>query len=98
MWKNKRKAEWLPWYRARNYKGDLTEAEKRELDALRMQPKHPAVEANNLPEEVQSYLNKKELELYDKKQDSAAGRALILSAIGAALLYLNYGSCFGAAP
>jgi exonuclease I len=31
MWKRKRKAEWLPWYRARNYKGDLTEAEKRQL-------------------------------------------------------------------
>ena len=41
MWRRKRKAEWLPWYQARSYKGDLTEAEKRELDAFRMQPKHP---------------------------------------------------------
>ena len=38
MWKRKRKSEWLPWYRAPDYKGDLTEAQKRELDAFRMQP------------------------------------------------------------
>jgi len=42
MAKRKRIAEWLPWYRGRNYKGDLTEAEKHQLDALRMQPTHPA--------------------------------------------------------
>jgi hypothetical protein len=96
MWKRKREAEWLPWYRARNYKGDLTEVEKRELDAFRVRPDHPAAQGDNLPEEVQSYLNKIELELYDKKQDGAVGRALVLSAIGAALLYLNYEGCFGA--
>jgi hypothetical protein len=93
----KRKAEWMPWYRARNYKGDLTEAEKRELDALRMQPRHPAAQADSLPEEAQNYLNKIELELYDKKQNGAAGRALLSSALGALLLYLNYRGCFGAA-
>jgi exonuclease I len=55
MWKRKRKAEeWLPWYRARNYKGDLTEAEKRQFDAFRMQPKHPA--DHDLPEEVRNYI------------------------------------------
>ena len=48
MWKRKR--EWLPWYRARNYEGDLTEAEKRQLDAFRMQPSHPAAKFDDLPE------------------------------------------------
>ena len=73
MWKRKRKAEWLPWYRARNYKGDLTEAEKRQFDAFRMQPKHPAAQEDDLPEEVQSYIGRIEMELYDKKQEGARG-------------------------
>src|SRR5215213_9302385 len=84
MWNRKRKAEWLPWYRAPNYDGDLTEAEKRELDAFRMQPKHPAARIYELPGEVQSYISKIEIELYDQKQERAAGRALVLSASGAA--------------
>jgi hypothetical protein len=95
MWKRKRKAEWLPWYRGPNYKGNMTEAEKFQLDAFRMQPTHPAAQWDALHEEVQSYINKIELELYDKKQEGAAGLALALSAIGAALLYLNYKGCFG---
>ena len=89
MRKKKRKAESLPWYRARNYKGNLTEAEKRQLDAFRMQPKHPAANYHNLPDEVQRYIIRIEMELYDKKQDGTAGRALTGSAVGAALLYLN---------
>jgi exonuclease I len=79
MWKRKRKAEWLPWYRARNYKGDLTEAEKRQLDAFRMQPKHPAAQEDDLPEEVQSYIGRIEMELYDKKQEGAVGQAMFLT-------------------
>jgi hypothetical protein len=70
--KGKHKAEWLPWYRARNYKGDLTEAEKRQFDAFRVQPKHPAAQYHELPEEVQSYINRIECELYDKRQDGVA--------------------------
>jgi len=96
MWKRKRKAEWLPWYRARNYKGNLTEAEKRELDAFRTQPKHPAAEVDNLPEEVQGYINRIESELYDQKQDGLALKAFCVSAFGAAVLFLDYKGCLGA--
>lgn len=96
MWKRKPKPEWVPWYRASDYKGNLTEDEKRQFDAFRMQPKHPAAEVDDLPEEVQNYINGLELELYDHKQDAAAGRAFFLSAIGAALLFANYKGWFGA--
>jgi hypothetical protein len=95
MWKRKRKTEWLPWYRARDYKGNLTEEQKRELDAFRMQPTHPAAQLDCLPQEVQDYVGKIEMELYDKKQEMAAGRAFALSAIGAALLWLNYKGYLG---
>jgi hypothetical protein len=93
MWK--RKAEWVPWYRARDYKGDLTEAEKRQLDAFRMQPKHPASSEEELPEEVQSYIGRIEMELYDKKQEAAAGYAFFWSVIAAVLLFLTYNGYFG---
>jgi hypothetical protein len=94
MWK--RKAEWVPWYRARNYKGNLTEAEKRQLDAFRIQAKHPAATFDDLTEEVQSYLSGIQLELYDKNQAGVAARAFLYSAIGAGMLFLNYKSCFAA--
>jgi hypothetical protein len=90
----KRKAEWVPWYRERSYKGNLSEAEKRQLDAFRTQPKHPAATFDDLPEEVQSYLSGIQLELYDKKQESVADRAFFFSAIAGGLLFLNYKSCF----
>jgi hypothetical protein len=93
---SKGKAEWVPCYRARKYKGDLTEAEKRQLDAFRMQPNHPAATIDDLPDEVQQYVSRVELELYDKKQEAAAARAFVVSAIGAALLFLNYNGCFAA--
>jgi hypothetical protein len=96
MWKRKRKAEWLPWYRVRNYKGDLTEAEKRQLDAFRMQPKHPAADLDDLPEEVRLYIIGIDVELDELKQALAFGRCLVLSGIGAAQLYLNYKGCVGA--
>jgi hypothetical protein len=81
----KRKADWVPWYRERKYKGNLTEAEKRQLDAFRTQPKHAAASSDDLPEEVQSYLSGIEMELYDKKQEGVAARAFLYSAIGAGL-------------
>lgn len=69
MFGRKNKKEPLPWYRARNYKGNLTEAEKRELDLLRHREseggEHPSANYGYLPEEVQSYLSKIEIERYD---------------------------------
>jgi hypothetical protein len=76
--------EWLPWYRAHDYEGNLTEHEKRQLDALRVQPKHPAAEADDLPKEVQDYINRIECELNDEKQTVLFERTLLVSAIGGA--------------
>jgi hypothetical protein len=49
---------------ARNYKGNLTENEKRQLDFFRMQEKHPAADYDSLPEEVQRYINRITMEHY----------------------------------
>jgi hypothetical protein len=95
MWKRKRKAEWLPLYRARNYTGDLTEAEKRRLDAFRMQPTHPSPLWESLPEEVREYIIRIELALYDCNNERALGQAFVLTAIGVTLLFLNYIGCLG---
>jgi hypothetical protein len=93
MTKRKRQNEWLPWYRARDYKGDLTEAEKRQLDAFRTQPTHPAANWDQLPEEVQDYIGRIELELYDHKQADAIGRAFFFGLVGAVLVVLKYFGC-----
>jgi hypothetical protein len=91
MWgKSKQSTEHLPWYRGKDYKGNLTETEKRQLDALRMQDKHPSTSHSDLPEEVRSYIGLLEMQLYDSKQDKAAGKAFGLSAFGIALLYVNH--------
>ena len=93
MWK--RKTERLPWYRAGDPKshiiiGNIPEAVKRQLDAFRMQPKHPAAHQDDLPEEVQSYIGSIEMELYDKKQEAAVTQAMFGSVVGAGLLFANY--------
>jgi hypothetical protein len=64
-WKRESSSKRLPWYRAPNYSGNLTEAEKRQLDALRMQAPHPAARYEDLPEEVQSYISGLAIEAYD---------------------------------
>jgi hypothetical protein len=78
-----RRNEWLPWYRRKGYKGNLTEEEKRILDSFRMKEPHPAARYWQLPEEVQSYISRLQIELYDKKQDGAAGKALVLTGVAA---------------
>jgi hypothetical protein len=94
MGKRRHKQEWLPWYRARDYKGNLSEAEKRQLDAFRTQPTHPAARLDQLPEEVQEYIGRIELELYDHKQQEAAGFAFFWSLVVVIVLLLNYFGCF----
>lgn len=84
------KQSWLPWYRQKNYDGNLTEEEKRILDSFRIQGEHTAARNEDLPNEVQSYINVLELELYDLKQDSAANKAFALSAFAVFLIYLAY--------
>ncbi|NEJ83381.1 hypothetical protein GR268_43720 [Rhizobium leguminosarum] len=90
FWKRKAKSEWLPWYRAPGYKGNLTEAQKRQLDSFRTQDRHPAASYSDLPDEVQSYISRLELENYDFKQGKAAGATLVGSAFGALMLGASY--------
>jgi hypothetical protein len=90
----RRKTERLPWYRVPNFKGNLTEDEKRELDSFRYQAEHegvphPAATFSDLPEEVGQYISKLEVDLYDKIQENLVARCFLLSAVGAFLL-LNY--------
>lgn len=91
MWgRRKKNAERLPWYRAPGYKGNLTEAEKRQLDAFRMKEPHPAADFSDLPEEVQSYISRIEMAHYDLKQEGAAAKSLALTVVGAVVLYVSY--------
>ncbi len=82
--------EHLPWYRMKSYDGNLTEAQKRHLDQIRMRDRHPAPSFSDLPEEVQSYISGLEMTNYDAKQERAAAKALIFSAVGVALIYTGY--------
>jgi hypothetical protein len=96
MWRRRKSSEPRPpWYRAPDYRGNLTEAEKRELDTFRARLRHPAFEYGDLPEHVEMYISGLELETYDLKQARAAARAVVCSLAGAALLYVNH---FGFTP
>jgi hypothetical protein len=86
-WKNQ---EWVPWYRRKDYKGNLTEAEKRELDTFRLQDNHPATRFEDLPEEVKGYIIALELRVYDFKQDKALDRPIFASIAGAIIIFLTY--------
>ncbi|MGH0214408.1 hypothetical protein NKY66_10890 [Sinorhizobium meliloti] len=89
-WKRKQNTEWLPWYRVPGFKGKVSEAEKRQLDAFRMQERHPAASYQDLPEEVQSYISRLELENYDFKQEKAVNGPMLASLIGAVILGVSY--------
>ena len=67
----------------------MSEAEKRQLDAFRTMPDHPATVRKDLPQEVQAYINAIEMELYDIKQDGVALKALIASGAGALFNYFG---------
>jgi len=82
--------DWTPWYRRKEYRGNLTEEEKRYLDSFRLEEKHPAVAVDDLPEEVQGYLSELELAVYDAKQDSVATKAFMLTGMGALVAFLAY--------
>ncbi|MGO7266133.1 hypothetical protein [Rhizobium johnstonii] len=89
-WKRKQKTEWLPWYRVPGYKGKVSEAEKLQLDAFRMQERHPAASHSDLPEEVCSYISRLEMENYDIKQQRAATGPMLTSLLGAAILGVSH--------
>lgn len=82
--------EWVPWYRRKEYKGNLTEEEKRHLDSFRLEEKHPAVAVEDLPEEVLGYLSELEIAVYDAKQEGGATKAFVVTGIGALVIFLAY--------
>lgn len=89
-WKRNQNTKWLPWYRVPGFKGKVSEAEKRQLDAFRTQESHPAASYQDLPEEVQSYISRLELENYDFKQQKAVSGPMFASLLGAVILGVNY--------
>lgn len=69
-WFRKTKMGDVAWYRHRNYKGNLSEDQKMELDSIRWKSKsgqHPAAKFEDLPEEVQDYIVYLESEISDSK-------------------------------
>ena len=82
--------EWMPWYRRKDYRGNLTDEQKRHLDSFRLEEKHPAVAVEDLPEEVQSYLSELELAVYDAKREGVATKAFVLTGVGAFVIFLAY--------
>jgi hypothetical protein len=81
--RKKKPAECLPWYRARDYKGDLTENEKRQLDSFRMRREHPAARYDTLPREVKLYLGELTLEVYDRRQERLVMGCFVVSGASA---------------
>lgn len=87
-----KKGEWLPWYRQKGYKGDLTEDEKKYLDAFTLMPEHPAASEDDLPEEVSAYIAELQFLLHDAKRDTLYWGALASIGVGA---YFVYEAAFG---
>jgi hypothetical protein len=86
----KQNSESLPWYRNGDYKGALTEVDKRKLDAFRSAPTHPSTRYENLPDEVQRYIAGMESQIYDLKQEKAAAKPILCTLAAIALLCLRY--------
>jgi hypothetical protein len=84
--RKKKPPECLPWYRARDYKGDLTENEKRQLDSFRMRQEHPAASYDTLPGEVKGYISELTMEIYDRKQERLVMGCFVVS--GASAFFL----------
>jgi hypothetical protein len=71
FWFRKRSGDDAAWYRHRNYKGNLTEDEKMELDSIRWQAKsgiHPAAKIDELPDEVIDYISDLENEALEYRK------------------------------
>ena len=94
FWRKKNPEDQVPWYRRRDYKGNLTEDEKREFDHFRwlaQQPggRHPA--DHDLPEEVDLYISKLKIELHDERGTLLMGRVLLASGFGVLMLASFFG-------
>ena len=87
--KKKNREDRVPWYRRRDYKGNLTENEKRELDHFRWLAQHPGGKHpadSDLPEEVSLYISKLQIELHDERGTLLMGRVLLASGLGVVML------------
>jgi len=94
FWRKKNREDQVPWYRRRDYKGNLREDEKRELDHFRwlaQQPggKHPS--DYDLPKEVTDYISKLEFELHDARGTLLMGQVLFASGLGVLILASFFG-------
>ena len=98
MSKRGKKGDDLPWYRSPEYKGDLSESEKAELDEFRTNGQHPAARYEELPGEVRIYITKLEGELYDIRQGRLAAWCFLVSALGLAALVAMYLGYYPATP
>lgn len=87
FWSKPQKKEPLPWYRELNYKGKLTEREKRVFDSFRMQEKHPAADYQSLRNEVQEYIVHLEAERYQLELGRLVQGCLIVFALGCYFTY-----------
>ena len=78
LWRKKKNREdRMPWYRRRDYKGNLTEKRKERIDHFRwlaQQPggKHPA--DSDLPEEVVLYISKLQVDFTTRAGRFSWGR------------------------
>lgn len=68
----------------------MPEAEKRMLDALRIQPNHPATTNEDLPEAAKSYINELEVNVYGLHQQLILLRTVGQMGIGAFFLYASF--------
>ena len=88
-------SEWKPWYRRKDYKGNLTEDQKRYLDSFRNGEPHPATPFGDLPDEVQSRLMELELDLKEQQDSASVVTTLVWSALGCYSVYEGYIGDFG---
>ena len=94
-----KKLDWKPWYRRKDYKGNLTEDQKRYLDSFRNGKPHPATSFNDLPEEVQERLTELECEVKEYQSNQAMLTMIAWITLGGYLCYRGYTSetLFGSA-
>ena len=88
-------SEWKPWYRRKDYKGNLTEDQKRYLDSFRNGEPHPATPFEDLPDEVQSRLMELELDLKEQQDSASVVTTLVWSALCCYSVYEGYVGDFG---
>ena len=83
-------SEWKPWYRRKDYKGNLTEDQKRYLDSFRSGKPHPATPFEDLPDEVQSRLIELEEQLKEQQDATSLLTMLVWFSLSSYAFYSGY--------